>query len=261
MNYGYLVVEGPHDIEFVGCLLKKVHKLKRIVKNDELDSYWNLIIPKTFPPDGDLRKRMPVPAFFQNDNFSIALHSAIGDSRIIRTLTVTLSKTDLAEDVVGIGIIIDADYGEAVAKKRFDSLKKELEKNLAELVEWPGNPGEILTGKPNRGIFVFPDNMNEGTLETVLLKCAKNIYPRLCETAETFINDVDINDLTSKDKQDIKKPSGKNKATVGCIGNVLRPGKAIQVSIEDNKWIGKETLIIPEVNAVNQFLKELFNLP
>ena len=71
MNYGYLVVEGPHDIEFVGCLLKKVHKLKRIVKNNELDPYWNLIIPKTFPPDGDLRKRMPVPAFFQNDNLQL----------------------------------------------------------------------------------------------------------------------------------------------------------------------------------------------
>jgi len=66
VKYGYLVVEGPHDIEFVGRLLKEVHKLKRIVKIDKLNSYWtdSPIIPKIFPPNGDLMKRMPVPAFF-----------------------------------------------------------------------------------------------------------------------------------------------------------------------------------------------------
>lgn len=259
MKYGYLVVEGPHDIEFVGRLLK-THNLKRIFKLEELDSYWvpSPLIPREYPPDGnDLRKRVPVPAFFQSNDISIAVDSAIGDSQLVKTLKVTLATTDVGEDATGIGIIADADYGKDAVQKRWNSLLKQLRGTL----ELPDTPGDVLKKQPNTGIFILPDNVNEGTLETILLKCAGISYPDLYEGAEKFINNVDTKALKSKDKQDFKKRSGKDKAIAGCIGNVLRPGKAIQVSIEDNRWVSKETLGITEIAAMNQFLKELFDLP
>jgi len=138
----------------------------------------------------------------------VAVHSATGDSQIITTLEGTLSNINLSEDAVGIGIVIDADYGKGEGIGRFNSIKQDVEE-----LEMPDKPGEVLKGHPNTGIFVFPDNINNGTLETVLLKCAKAVYPKLRQGAETFINDVDIDSLASKDKQDFKKPSGRDKAT------------------------------------------------
>lgn len=257
MRYGYLVVEGPHDVEFVGRLLRN-HDLRRIFRLDELDSYWSssTLIPRKYPPDNDLRKRVPVPAFFQSSDISIAVHSAIGDSRIVETLEGTLDNTDMRENATGIGIVADADYGEDATQKRWNSLLKQL-KGILEL---PERPGDVLKSQPNTGIFISPDNVSEGTLETILLKCAGTSYPGLYEGAERFITSVDVDALNSRDRQDFKKPSGKGKAVVGCIGDVLRPGKAIQVSIEDNRWVSGETLGIAEITAMNQFLEELFDL-
>ncbi len=257
MRYGYLVVEGPHDVEFVGRLLK-THHLKRISKFEKLEPYWTTLIPRTYPPDNDLRKRVPVPAFFQSSDISIAVHSAIGDSNIVKTLEGTLGNTEIKEEATGIGIVIDADYGKGAVQKRW---KLFLEK-LKGILKLPDKPGEVLKNQPpNTSIFIFPDNVNEGTLETVLLECSKVSYPCLHEGAKKFIRNVDIEALNSKDKKDFKKRSGEDKAIVGCIGDVLRPGKSIQVSIEDNKWVSTKTFNIPKVAAMSQFLEELFDLP
>ena len=124
----------------------------------------------------------------------------------------------------------------------------------------PYEAGKVLKGPPNSGIFVFPDNSSEGTLEKVLLNCAKRVYPNLLAGAETLVAELNLDRLSKEDKRDLIKASGKDKVTVGCVGNVLRPGKAIQVSIQDNKWVSRRTLNLPEVVTFNDFLKGLFNL-
>jgi len=47
---------------------------------------------------------------------------------------------------------------------------------------------------------------------------------------------------------------------VGCIANVLRPGKSVQVSIQDNRWVTAETLTLPSMAPLDQFLQDLFSL-
>jgi len=64
MVYGYLVVEGYHEVEFVGRLLKNT-SLKRIIRRAALDEFWARIADLKYPPDGDIVKRVPVPAFFR----------------------------------------------------------------------------------------------------------------------------------------------------------------------------------------------------
>jgi len=258
MEYGYLVVEGHHDIEYIGALLKK-NGLSRIVRIDTLDQYWQQtnIIPRKYPPDGDLMKRVPSPVFFQNDKYSLAVHSAIGDANIVRTIRGTLLNVEtLLIDATGIGIIIDADYRKGGGIGRFSEIKSQIK----DLIPVGNNPGQILSGRPNSGIFVLPDNNVDGTLETILIKCAQKVYSNLCTGAESYVNGVDSDKLVGDDKKYFITPSGKNKAIVGCVGNILRPGKAIQVSIQDNRWICDETVKIPEIEMLNQFLKELFNL-
>ena len=259
MVYGYLVVEGYHEVEFVGRLLKNT-SLKRIIRRAALDEFWARIADLSYPPDGDIVKRVPVPAFFQNNDYSIAVQSAIGLNQLHTTLVGTLINHDvLLQDAVGIGIVLDADYDQGGANARFMQVKDAVESSLP--LRMPDEPGNVRKGSPNSGIFVLPDNGNDGTLETILLRCATIVYPNLLSSARTFIHQVNLNELKSDDKRDLVKPSGTDKAIVGCVGNVLRPGKAIQVSIQDNRWVSKQTLRLPEVIIFKEFLTELFNLP
>lgn len=258
MEYGYLVVEGYHEVEFVGRLLKN-RSLKRISKRVALDEFWARIANVNYPPDGDIVKRVPIPAFFQNNEYSIAVQSAIGLSQLLRTLVATLMNHDvLLQDAVGIGIVLDADYDQGGANVRFMQLKNDVERSSP--LTMPDEPGNVRKGPPNSGIFIFPDNGNNGTLETILLECAEVAYPNLLTGARTFIHQVNLDELKSEDKKDLVKPFGRDKATLGCVGNVLRPGKAIQVSIQDNRWVSRETLRLPKIIAFKKFLTELFNL-
>ena len=64
-RYGYLVVEGPHDIEFAARLLRE-YGLRRITYKRYLEPFWEAVIPKIFPINDNLLKRVPVPVFLEN---------------------------------------------------------------------------------------------------------------------------------------------------------------------------------------------------
>lgn len=257
MDYGYLVVEGPHEIEFVGRLLKR-KGLRRIVKIDNLDPFWaqSKLIPKSFPIGGDLMKRMPVPVFFQNEEYSIAVQNAMGVNQISTTINSTVANVDsIPEELKGIGIIIDADYNNDGGLSKFNEIKNEIGANI----QLPNGPGDILNGDTNSGIYILPNNNENGTLENILISCAELVYPNLFDLSSNFVNNVNTEQLENNDKKDFVKQSGFNKAFVGCIGNVLRPGKAIQVSIQDNKWVSDDTIEIENVQLFSDFLYNLFN--
>jgi hypothetical protein len=258
MNYGYLVVEGHHDAEVIGKFLRR-RNLTSVTKFDTLDQYWKPLVPKEFPPGGDLMKRVQVPLFFQNDRYSIAIQIAGGGlEEIKRKLEATIENYEtLRRDVVGIGIIVDADYKHRGAKDKFKEFKKE----LVHSIRLPNTPGKVLDSKPKSGIFIFPDNKKPGTIEKMLLKCGHEMYPDILDGAEHFVNAINLNSLHAKDKEEFIRPAGKDKAIIGCVANILRPGKAVQVSIHDNGWISDQTIGIPEVADLNRFLEELFELP
>jgi hypothetical protein len=66
--------------------------------------------------------------------------------------------------------------------------------------------------------------------------------------------------LVADDLGDFNKPAGRNKAVVGAIASILRPGKAMQASIQDNRWLRGPTLNIARVKAVQDFLVSLLEL-
>lgn len=95
----------------------------------ELDEFWHTLVPREFPYAGDLLRRMPVPIFFKSATHSIALHNAIGDSNIIRTIQGTLAITSWeANSLVGIGIVMDAD-SDISPLVRFENIKKEVQQH------------------------------------------------------------------------------------------------------------------------------------
>ena len=254
-KYGFAVVEGPHDVEFVYRLLKPFG-FSRVVREEKLDPVLEPLIPRAYPPDGDLQKRMPIPLFLQSDTHALAVHSAQGDTRIVQTVQESLSSLE-ADLISGIAIILDSDRGIPL-NDRYKLIRDGL-RDLGLLLE--DTVGTIAVGPPRLGAFVLPDNQSRGTLEDLLLECAQHSYPGLLSSAETHVATALADaSLTKDDTEDLRKPSGRNKAVIASIGGILRPGKAIQTSIQDNRWLEETALRIPRIKAVQDFLAAVFEL-
>lgn len=247
----YLVSEGPQDVEFLIQILKH-YGLRRVTRLSSLDPFWEPLVPKTFPIDDDLVKRVPVPTFLHNAEFSVALHSAVGLTRLVNTIEESLAVIPIS-DLFGIGLVLDADTDET-PRERFHSLSARLT-SLGLAV--PSVPGEVLKNSPRCGVFILPNNSASGTLEDVLIECAQVNYSDLLNLATTYLTSIDESQLTHSDLRELTKPTGKNKAVVSSISSVLKPGKSLQVSIQDNRWLDDQTLKISSVNSIKTFLAEV----
>jgi len=254
-KYGYLIVEGPHDIEFAYRLLS-LFGLARVQNKSDLDNFFMSLIPRNYPPEGDLQKRMPIPLFLQSATHTIALHSAIGDSQLVNVMVENAKMLDQSK-IVGIGILLDTDKN-VPALQRYTQIKNELSLKKFILNDAPGS---VSSGSPKLGAFVLPDNNSAGTLEDLLLDSANHVYPGLLAAAKNYVNAAKSAGLSRKDLKELNKPAGVNKAIIGAMANILRPGKAMQVSIQDNAWLKGDALSLPRIIAVKQFLQTLFDLP
>ena len=256
MQYSYLVVEGPHDLEFIGRLLR-AHGLHKVQREKELDVFWHPLIPRLFPPGGELLKRVPVPVFFQSSSNSVAIHSAGGVNRLVPTVGETLKTPGFKwAEISSVGLFLDADWQTPVPNT-FGWLKTEIE---AVGLPAADQPGTINFTGVRTGIFIFPDNHSPGTLENLLDDCAAVVYPELRKKAQEFTSEAATISLPQEDRIEFERPSGKLKVTMGCIANFLRPTRAIQNSIEDNRWLCNESLALGNISKLDAFLKVLLGL-
>lgn len=255
MKYCYIVAEGIHDIEFLTKIIKELFNLSRIKKRSLVNPFWDELIPKTFPMNDDLLKRMPVPSFIQNEQCSIALHNATGINNIVNTLEESLSVIETSK-LFSIGLILDADTKDK-PQKRFKDLIQELSKKIKMINFTSLQLGEVNMSNPRFGVFILPDNQNQGTLESILMECAKINYPDLLESATEYIEGFDQTKLTVKELKEFKKLAGKNKAIISSISSILKPGKAIQVSLQDNKWIDEKTIELDDIILLKKFITDL----
>ena len=226
-------------LTFHGLILEK--QIKKV------HHYWERFIPKSFPPGGDLYARVPVPFFYQSNSVSVAIQTAGGKAGLVGSLETNLKNINYQE-LSGIGIFCDADA--QAAKEKYKSLLKGLHDMIClyNLI-FTDEPGQVSDNKPNTGVFIFPDNQNEGNLENVLLECAATCYPDLLTSAFNYVETADQKYMIDWTK------SSKPKAVVGCIANILKPGRANQVSIQDNEWICPDTINKKDsVSQLNQFI-------
>jgi hypothetical protein len=257
-KYGYLVVEGPHDVEFAYRLLSP-YGMKRIQCKNEVDAFFHSLIPVRFPlEDGDIQKRVPIPLFLQSETHAIAIRSAMGDSQLVNVMvSSTALLTDLNE-YVGVGILLDSDRQNPV--DRYAAIKRELLEKSQQF-KLHDELGQVNRGQPNLGAFVLPDNATLGTLEDLLLKCAEVVYPNLLEIAQNYVDAAKNTNLNREELKEIEKPAGRNKAIVGAMATIMKPGKSVQASIQDNGWLKGEALSLSRIKSVQEFLQILFELP
>lgn len=258
MRYAYLVVEGPQDVEVVARLLKP-YGFERVRQFDALDGYWHALVPRTFPHKGELNQPVPVPVFFASEEteVSVAVQSAGSDSRIVPRIEETL-VVRFPAPLNALGAILDAD-SKKTPQERFKAVQDSLVKlGLA----FPEQPGQVSIASPRCGIFVLPDNQTAGTLEDLLLECADVHYAGLVREARAFVARIQPDDaaFTREDMKELRKPAGVQKATVASVVSVLKPGRTLQVSLQDNRWLEGAALDLPRVARAQQFLRELLSL-
>jgi hypothetical protein len=251
---GYLVVEGPHDVEFAYRLMRSRVEVQRVRGFNALDEALKVLVPRSFPHADDLEKRVPVPLFLQNEHMAIAIHAAGGDSRVPGCLAGTLDVIP-AESFFAVGVLLDTDSAKT-PDERHGALLRSLEPLSLTLHR---RPGAVHEGPPRAGAFVLPDNLVQGTLEDLLLESAELAYPQQLAAAKGFVHGI-APQCTGAEFADLMKPAGQKKAVIGSLVSLLRPGKAMQVSIQDNQWLKGQALQLASIKRVADFLDELFGL-
>ena len=176
--------------------------------------------------------------FLQSETHVIAIHDAVGDSRLVETIEETTALLGL-DCFTGIGILFDSDKA-IPADQRYADIRESLKNTMH--FDLADKPGALSLGKPNIGVYILPDNHNPGTLEDLLIKSAEITYPKLLVAANHFVIASKNAGIDVKELKDFNKPAGENKAIVGAMANILKPGKSIQVSIQDNKWLKEDAL-------------------
>ncbi len=261
----YIIAEGPQDAAVSGKILRVSNPgLKPIALRNEVNAFWDGIIPTTFPSvnadDEPEFGRVRVPDFFQSESHTIAIQTAGGITQLGTMLSDDLRNLDRMPDA--IGIIIDADDDDVTGI--FDKLVREI-KALQPTLKFPDHPGKIFQSNPTLGLFVLPDNANRGTLEDTMLECAATCYPQLLPIAETAVKTVveslsaNRDWLPKKERNDFIKPFGPNKSRVSIMGAILKPTYAISNTYRQHHWVTNDTLKLPKLAMLNSFLAELLS--
>jgi hypothetical protein len=273
VNITFLVVEGPHDAEFMARLLPR-QKFEQRKKLSEIPEPYRKLIPKDYPAKDKNGKEVPltdphpVPRFYQNgkDTERWVFILIGGGSKSAQTLAKALRTSRLAGfNVDAIGVILDQDL-ETTPEEARDKFIEEFtrEQDLPITVDFNFAPGTLVQGTPRLGLFVLPDNGQPGALEDLLLECGEVQYKSLKDKALFFRDDALGNAaLTAADLAEYGKLGGqkniskKKKAWVSVMGAVLMPSVAIQNSIRENRWVEDEALKLPRIQAVQTFIGNL----
>ena len=241
-----LSVEGPHDEAVISRLLRKLHKLERVRKLEELDPLWLELVPRQFPAK-DLVARHPVPAFYAGPDTTIAILFGEG-SGWAKQLGDSLAT--LRDSPQAVGVFVDADTS---AVKSLEGAQQE----LRALKLTPGGHAEVVRGPIDCGLYVVP-GYETGTMDDLLLAAGRRVYGKALVAAEQLVDDTlsGTMDITKPEQKELRAPAGKKKSTLAITSSLLKPGKAIQNSISDNRWI-VDALDEPLVAQLNVFLTSL----
>lgn len=265
MGYSFIAVEGAQDVEFVAALLeldgfKKVNLKSDLVGASPPNPFADLI-PRTFPHNDDLYKRVPCPLFLRRTVGGVedwvAVQASDGESGLVKLVSnafVELGRKRETNPLSAVGIVGDAD--DENLRKKFSMLVEPL-RGLEGMSE-PEEPGRVATDGPILfGVFILPDNNRPGTIEDLLEDAAKVAHPYLFEKAGEYVRGIDPQQLSSHNRRLIVKPAGVKKAILACTASILKPGMSIAVSIDQSRWVTEETARLARIADLARFLREL----
>ena len=256
-----LVVEGNHDQAFVERVFRKLLGFSAWdQKTEPLESLWQELVPSYNPrKTKKYYTRLNMPTILNTDDLSIAIYVGEGsnllenligeDNSVLQNISDALSNLN-PDSFSGFGIILDADKKtpDEIAKTYCDKLKEYFP-------NFPDQAGTVAAGSPNLGIYILPNNSDQGVLDTLLCECGEVVYPIYMQRAKDYINQF------SSQETKHWKPFDREKATIAVVASVLKPSKTNTVTIKDNKWISITTAQqIPAIQSFVDFLRDLIEI-
>lgn len=233
-KYGILVVEGPTDQAVVRRALQLLGLKSFGGQVQRLDSFWNQakIIP-TYPPrSGNLYERLPMPSILSDATCSVAIYEAGGSSRLVPQIRELLDNHDLHKKLDLFGVIADADDKPAV------DVASRYQREFQDLFPaFPPHPGHVVAGPPALGAFVFPDNVQQGVVEHLVLECGEAVYSTHLQRARRYVGEFSLQER----QQAGWAPFDEQKAIIASVASLLKPGKTNVASIADNLWVSEQT--------------------
>lgn len=242
--YAVVIGEGVHDVMTVVKILM-LKGFKEINRYDEIPEILrNNMIPRKYPwadSGNRLTWTMPHPSFLVRNGCFVVVSNANGKTELGRNLFGLIggAREEVIEKLNAIAIVADADC-DSIENKRanihlqlLEAFKEQqdflMEEYLSGTIKVNGN--EVSTS-----LYVFPDQKGPGTLETILIEGAQKSYPDLLAGATEYVEEAKKRYLKYLKNYDA------DKAIVGVVANVLRPGRPNQTSIHDNEWLTLESL-------------------
>ena len=267
MKYAIIGVEGPHDQAFTGKVLKllglkdfreewnKLDKLTRLDMSKELESkfdkFWHKFIPR-YPKQGDLYKRLDMPSILFNDTVSVVIYAGEGSNLVINLDDILSNNSEYQTNLSAFGIVTDCDKSNP--KKIVSEYTNKFQKYFPDL---PNQAGVVNSNSPRTGIYILPDNVSQGVLDTLLCSCGEIAYPAYMEKASSYLDG-----FSESEMQSLKwKNFDREKALVATVVSVLKPGKGNTPSIADNNWVSKQTQQqVPALENFIEFLSQLLEV-
>ncbi len=258
----YLVAEGVTDVMLIQRVLRRYFHLKQVKTREELGrsapgaEKW--LDQFKWPHRGDIsRHSVPAPVFFlRDDGLLVAIRNAQGLTRIGETIEVDGEAFSLIEWMPGaLGVFIDADNKKP--DDQFSAYRDGLQPHEA----FPSltglrAPGQVVRDAKGRaaGIFVFPNQDDEGTLDHLLLALGAQAFPELHNRCEGYVEDWQRDNGTRPESKELQKPAGPAKAQLSMMAAILKPGRNINASLQDHDWVPKgdvPNLLVPLVTFLD----------
>ena len=235
MKYAIIGVEGPHDQAFTGKVLKLLgfkdfrEELKGL--KSDLDPFWRKFIP-VYPKKGNLYKRLDMPSILFNDTISLAIYAGEGSNLVTNLDDILSANPEYQTNLSAFGIVADCDKSNPdQIVRRYTNCFRNYFPDL------PNQAGVVNSNSPRTGIYVLPDNVSQGVLDTLLCSCGEIAYPAYMEKASSYLDE-----FSEEEKKSLKwKNFDREKALVATVVSVLKPGKTNTTSIADNNWVSEQT--------------------
>lgn len=272
-----LICEGIQDSVFISMVLAKQFQLASASLTSLENHPWRRAFKDaTSPPrsglleatlsvhESDRSGPKAIPShhirFLAHNQTLVWLSHAGGVDNLAKHADVVLGALRKAStNLDALGFVIDSDAH--LAGKCLERRGAELREILS-YHDWSvptsWTPGQV-EGVPPTGVFVMPNCRDPGTLEDLLVACGGHVYPSLHGAAHSIVcsREALIREFDERDRHEISKPAGPLKATLAIMGAFLKPGKTIQTTLEDHRWVSEATLLLPELQPLVRFLGTL----
>lgn len=262
-NYLFFV-EGNQDIALLYRILKDFLSFTEIKNSKIINEPFEKLVNKPFPfKKNSLNIFNEIPTFFQKEEKQICIINANGETNLLFRLDKFFDSTenDNIENIEKFVIFADGDlknkedkivelknYVEVEDKKRrLTYIKNDSFKNGA--IDFKVGDLDI-----NVDIFIFPNNEASGRIENILLENLKKSYNALYSETVNHFENLENKKIVSWSNEN----SDKDKAFIGCIGNIIVPSASnvTLISNKEFKWFDSDN-VTKNLSTLIAFLKNV----